>query len=1557
MYKIITNLFIFTFLLFSQKNNAQSWGDYTLIARQGQTSVSLINLSNTAYKTWSGLSGNNGYSAYLLPGGVLMRSVSTSGGLSGGGVHGRIQKVDWNGTLLWDYTLSTSSEVLHHDFCPLPNGNVLVIAYQVTTAAQRSAVGYTGSNTLWTENIFELQQNGLNGATKVWEWHLLDHLCQNTNAALPNYFVPSQHPELLNINYNSAKNDWVHMNGIDFNEATNQIIVSSHFLNEAWVIDHSTTTTQAASHSGGNGGKGGDFLYRYGNPAAYGLTGTTFNVIHDAHWIPSDCPNANNMVVFHNNGGAGNSAVDSWTPPASGYNFTLNTGTAYGPSSLSNHLVTSGFSSNMGNSQQLPNGNQLVCIATAGYVYEVNSAGTTVWSYNTGGSTPQARRYSACYVNGNPSGTIAPTVSTVCSGQNSTLNFTPTAAGTYTYAWSSNVGGFSSSLQNPIVSPTQTTTYTVNITSGSGSNSCSGTAQVTINVGTAPTANAGNDVTINTGQSTTLIASGGSTYSWSSGQSGASISVSPSTTTTYTVTVTNASGCSAIDQVIVNVTSAPVSATASASSTTICSGYTTSLNVTPLGGTGTYTYSWTSTPSGFLSSLKNPGVAPTQTTTYNVVVTSGTSSTNASVTVNVNPNPIANAGSDVTINQGQSTVLTASGGSNYTWSNGQSGATITVAPSGNTSYFVTVTDGNGCTNVDNVLVTVIPSLNAIANSVNPSVCAGNSVQLLGSANGGTGNYTYSWASSNGSFTSSNQNPIVSPTTTTSYNLTVTSGTLTSTSAVIISVNPLPIASAGNDVTINLGQNAVLTASGGNTYLWSNGNLNAINTVSPTSTTNYSVTVTNLAGCKATSQVNVTVVTPTLTTSASSNPSTICAGKTVTLDVNASGGAGNYTYAWSSIPSGFSSILKNPSVTPSATTTYNVTVTSGTNSNSSSTQVIVNPLPIANAGADVTISVGQNTNLSASGGTSYLWSNGITTANNSVSPTQTTTYIVTVTNSNLCQSTDNVIVTVSQLPTLTAIATITTPTICKGDSTQLNVNANGGTGTYSYVWASTPSGFSSTLKNPKITPSQNTTYNVTVTSGANSITSTTNIIVIPLPIANAGKDSTITIGQNLNLIATGGGTYLWSNGQTTASINVSPTLSTTYTVTVTNSSGCTSTDQVFVNVTGIPLSAIASATNTAFCKGKNTQLDVTVSGATGVSTFAWSSNPSGFSSTDKNPSVTPLVSTIYSVTITNGGKTTVATIPITVNPLPIPSAGNNVTITKGDSTILTASGGATYLWSTGATTTSIKVAPSTTSDYIVTVINANGCSAFAQVFVNVIQPITTNITTKNSNLCAGNSTQLEILASGGSNNNFTYVWSSNPSGFSSTLKNPTIFPTKTTIYTVTVSDGMTFSTNSITITVNALPNAPKITSKNDTLFSSVTSGNQWYLDGKLIPNATDSKFFATKSGNYQVIFTDKNGCTSELAAVFPFNKVATSDLEFSNEILIYPNPSSGVFYLNLKKINSNFKVEIFNIEGKKVFFYREKDKIDISSEVSGIYIIRIFDFSNHKTYLNKIILEK
>jgi hypothetical protein len=399
--------FIISFFLFSGlyplnsqtigliKHEAGSLNDgYILFAPINATTTYLIDKCGKQVKSWSSAY-KAGQSVYLLPNGSLFRTGNVNNtNFVAGGQGGIIEMYDWNGNLTWSYRVSDDTKCQHHDAKVMPNGNVLVIAWELKTNTQAIEQGRNPSlvsTTVWSEQIFEIQPVGQTSGNIVWEWHLWDHLVQDYDSTKPNYDNISTNPQLLNLNFaaKSTVADWIHLNSIDYNPILDQIMLSSHNTSEIWIIDHSTSSEQAASHTGGNSGKGGDFLYRWGNPQAYNI-GTNANQSlfgqHNAQWIENDLPYANQILVF-NNGvarpGGNYSTVEIINPPVNGHNYTSSL--PYLPVSNS-WIYNSGdpnnlYANSISGAQQLSNGNVLICNGPTGTFTEINSNGTTLWKY------------------------------------------------------------------------------------------------------------------------------------------------------------------------------------------------------------------------------------------------------------------------------------------------------------------------------------------------------------------------------------------------------------------------------------------------------------------------------------------------------------------------------------------------------------------------------------------------------------------------------------------------------------------------------------------------------------------------------------------------------------------------------------------------------------------------------------------------------------------------------------------------------------------------------------------------------------------------------------------------------------------------------------------------------------------------------------------------------------------------------------------------------------------------------------------------------------------------
>ena len=321
--------------------------------------------------------------------------------IRGGGAGGSVQMLDWDGNVVWNFNYAVNFQYRqHHDVAHLPNGNVLVLAWEYKSFAEAVAAGRDpatiGSSGLWPEHIIEVEPIFPDGGNIVWEWHAWDHLVQDFDSAKANYGQPEEHPELLDINYvNNIVNepaDWMHANALDYNADLDQIILSSALFNEFYIIDHSTNSAEAASHSGGNIGKGGDLLYRWGNPQTYraGIAADRklYNQ-HDVHWIPSHLPDGGKIMLFNNgNGRPGGeySSVEVIAPPLlpdGSYAYTP--GTAYAPSNAEWIYTATPpnalYSRIISGAQRLPNGNTLICNGINGLFWEVTPLDEIVWRY------------------------------------------------------------------------------------------------------------------------------------------------------------------------------------------------------------------------------------------------------------------------------------------------------------------------------------------------------------------------------------------------------------------------------------------------------------------------------------------------------------------------------------------------------------------------------------------------------------------------------------------------------------------------------------------------------------------------------------------------------------------------------------------------------------------------------------------------------------------------------------------------------------------------------------------------------------------------------------------------------------------------------------------------------------------------------------------------------------------------------------------------------------------------------------------------------------------------
>jgi arylsulfotransferase ASST len=381
------------------QDESSAFEGYTLFAPISYTTTYLVNNDGNLVHSWPS-SYQPGNVVYLLEDGRLLRTGIIGNTIfTSGGSGGKIQKIAWDGSLEWDYTYSSTEHLQHHDVEILPNGNILMIAWEYKSKAAAILTGrdpaLINAGKLWPDTVIEVEPSGLTGGNIVWEWHLWDHLIQDYDPARNFYGVVADNPQLVDINHTgrpgSGPADWTHINAIDYNEELDQILLSVHNFDEIWVIDHSTTTTESASHSGGNSSRGGDILYRWGNPQTYGrgdASDQKFFGQHDAQWIENGLPGEGNILVF-NNGDTrpGNySSVEEIDPPVdeSG-TYYLAPGASFGPETQTWIYTADNpsdfYSSHISGAHRMEDGHTMICEGETGRLFEIDADEEIVWQY------------------------------------------------------------------------------------------------------------------------------------------------------------------------------------------------------------------------------------------------------------------------------------------------------------------------------------------------------------------------------------------------------------------------------------------------------------------------------------------------------------------------------------------------------------------------------------------------------------------------------------------------------------------------------------------------------------------------------------------------------------------------------------------------------------------------------------------------------------------------------------------------------------------------------------------------------------------------------------------------------------------------------------------------------------------------------------------------------------------------------------------------------------------------------------------------------------------------
>ena len=368
-----------------------------LISDFSSETIVLIDIDNNIVNSWE-VNDYNLLRSYLTPDSILV-TISKLNNLP------VLQKYNWDGLLLWTFIFEEGECLIHHEQVILPNGNILAICKETIIAEENIYF----NEDIVIDKIIEIEPLDNDQANIIWEWHFYDHLIQDYDPNMLNYGIISENPQLFNINAYNLLGDFTHLNCVDFNAELNQIVFSSRTLNEVFIIDHSTTTEEAKSHIGGIYGKGGDFLYRWGNPINYNRGDFGDQKLHAPHavnWINSDYPGGGNILLFDNEYDVSISAIIEFQPPIlSNGLYSLDANEPFEPNEYTwiNHS-SNYYSLSHSGAFRMPNGNTLITIFGVPPLYEINiieidENGSLQWEYLGSFITFRASKYPYTYFN------------------------------------------------------------------------------------------------------------------------------------------------------------------------------------------------------------------------------------------------------------------------------------------------------------------------------------------------------------------------------------------------------------------------------------------------------------------------------------------------------------------------------------------------------------------------------------------------------------------------------------------------------------------------------------------------------------------------------------------------------------------------------------------------------------------------------------------------------------------------------------------------------------------------------------------------------------------------------------------------------------------------------------------------------------------------------------------------------------------------------------------------------------------------------------------------------
>ena len=986
------------------------------------------------------------------------------------------------------------------------------------------------------------------------------------------------------------------------------------------------------------------------------------------------------------------------------------------------------------------------------------------------------------------SATVLPTA--VCKGDSSNLE----VSGANIYSWNP-TGNLSSTTGDSIFAwPNSSTTYSV---IGTDNHGCKDTTQVSLTIKPLPNIqSAPNQIAICKGDSINLSANGGTSYLWQPTSSLSDstlvvVNAKPDVTTTYILKGTGSNGCHNFDTSVVIVNNLP-NVVVTPISPSLCEGESKELIAV-----GASSYLWT--PSTGLSNTTADTVTanPSTTTTYLVKGTDANSCENIdTVTLTVYQNPTVTV-NPVNFNlcEGATTSITASGADTYVWSpstglSSSTGATVTASPITAKTYTVTGTDIHGC--IDTAISNIGVSPKPIIVASDTLICGGDSstlnatAALLGS--------TYLWSTG-----STSQSITVFPIVTTTYSVTASDGnSCNGVDTIVVYISQPPALSIlPNNPTICFGENVSVTATGAASYSWTpltnNSSPNSATTsLSPTVTTTYYLSGASSVGCINTDS---TIVTVNSLPNVSVSPvfDSICNGDSTQLTAN-----GALSYSWTPSNSLSSSTGASVYAKPIIPEDYLVTGTDANGcTNVDTAHVFVSPV-ISLSASPSNVCLGDSINLTVSSNvnSSYLWNTGEVVSSFWTTPSDTTSYSVTVTGSDGCI--DDATITVNAYDRPIVTVTPNASTICGGNSQLLTAS-----GAQTYSWYSLSPISSTTGQSVSATPSNSDVVRVIGTDGSGCVdTAFANITVIKAVnlVLNQSSDTSCQ-GISVNMIASGASTYVWSpatglNTTTGNTVIATPDTTTNYKVVATATNGCKDSLVAPLHINPKPVLAMNHDVSD-LCIGDSVLL--TVSGA---NIYSWTPSAGLSDTASSSTMASPNVTTNYTIYgETNYGCKDTTTSVVNIHAYPVISVTADQQICPRTNAVITANGATTYAWSPStylSSTTGATVTTTPDSTIIYTVIGESFGCADTLITTVTVSPLPTII--GNDFICVGDSTTLYV------NSNLsgtTYIWSNG----GATTDSIRVSPAVTTTYIVTATDATMLActnTDTVVVNVNSLP---------------------------------------------------------------------------------------------------------------------------------------------------------